>query len=339
MSSTTKSPIWGRSRGRAVARRRLAPLLLVAVCSAGCGAATGSGSPTGGSPAAAASWSAPLKIPGVHTLTAVSCPTTGFCMAVGGHQAISYANGQWGTAQTPGSGLDAVSCVSSSFCLAGGAHSAFVYNGTSWSTPAGVARANLTQISCATTTFCGAVDVQGMTWLFNGSSWSAPKTNVPVVTIFYISCPSSGFCMGDDNQATDTSRLQNGSWSTAGDLSVSTPQGGSEPNTGSGVSCASPSFCVALDDFGEAFTWTGGQWSPPAHFDPNLMDEEDAVSCPTANTCMVVDEIGIASRWDGHSWSSPHRIDGDEAGLADVSCASAQFCMAVDLRGRALVYR
>jgi hypothetical protein len=103
------------------------------------------------------------------------------------------------------------------------------------------------------------------------------------------------------------------------------------------VACSAPTVCVALDNFGEAFTWVRSRWSAPVRFDQNLMDGSDAVSCPASSFCMVVDEDGVTTRWNGRAWSDARTIDAAE--LADVSCANARFCIAVDSRGRALTYR
>jgi hypothetical protein len=55
-------------------------------------------------------------------LTAVSCPTTSFCMAVDedSNRSVMFSGGSW-SAPIPASsgyGLEAVSCPSTSFCVA-----------------------------------------------------------------------------------------------------------------------------------------------------------------------------------------------------------------------------
>ena len=293
----------------------------------------------------AARWSTPSKVPGVKLFRAVSCAGRSFCMAVGGGQAVAYASGSWGHPQTIDShpdinnGLVTVSCVSASFCAAGdGAGNAFIYNGTSWSSPTLVTTAGLSQVSCGAKSFCGAVDVNGDALLYNGSSWSHPQPIPGSSQPMYISCPSIGFCLAMDAAGTGAYRLSAGSWKRAGSINTSQPQGGSEPDVASAVSCSSPHFCAALDDFGEAFTWPGGQWSRAHRFDTNLLAGSDAVSCSASTSCMAVDENGIATRWTGAAWSPKRRIDSAGAGLADVACGTPQFCVAVDVRGRALIY-
>ena len=298
------------------------------------------------STAARPQWSRPSKVIGVHLLRGVSCASRSFCMAVGGGQAVAYSSGHWARPQTIDShtdinnGLVTVSCVTASFCAAGdGAGNAFVYNGTSWSSPALVTAAGLSQLSCGTTTFCGAVDVNGDGLFYNGSNWSTPQAIPGSSQALEISCPTGRFCMAMDGNGTGAYRLAAGSWMAAGQIRTSQPSGGSEPDVASAVSCSGPHFCAALDDFGEAFAWSGTGWSRPHGFDSNLLAGSDAVSCPSKTACTAVDDNGFATRWTGHRWSRKRRIDRGRAGLSDVSCATGRFCVAVDVRGHALVFR
>lgn len=267
-------------------------------------------------------------------------------MAVGGGQAVAYGSGSWGHPQTIDShtdinnGLVTVSCVSAAFCAAGdGVGDAFIYNGTSWSSPILVTTAGLSQISCATMMFCGAVDINGDALFYNGSVWSHPRPIPGSSQPMFISCPTAGFCMAMDGAGTGAYRLSAGRWGKAGSINTSQPPGGSEPDVASAVSCSGPHFCAALDDFGEAFTWGGSRWSRPHAFDRNLLAGSDALSCPARTACMAIDENGVATRWNGAMWSPNRRIEPGRAGLSDVACGTPRFCVAVDVHGRALIYR
>ena|SRR5487761_1306374 len=59
------------------------------------------------------------------------------------------------------------------------------------------------------------------------------------------------------------------------------------------IDCASPTFCVAVDAGGNAVTYDGSGWSPPAPID---LDGGglNGVSCPTVSFCMAVDDAGSA---------------------------------------------
>jgi hypothetical protein len=129
---------------------------------------------------------------------------------------------------------------------------------------------------------------------------------------------------------------------------------GVKSDTLSGVSCSSPSDCMAVGyDAGSisgssgplAEHWDGASWSigsvpePPGGRGVNL----SRVSCTSATFCIAVGDwdepIGsvaypraLVERWDGSSWSiqmppSPPGVL--ESGLSAVSCASATACTAI----------
>lgn len=323
----------------------LLPLSTTA-CAVGSGTSSSAGTKAHQAARTPAGWSAPASIRGVRALNAVSCPTQSFCVAVGGRTAVSYLGGPWSSPRTvdarasANDGLATISCASPTFCVAGDRAGRVVrLIGTSWSAPAAVDEAGFTQISCASPSFCGAVDQSGEVLLFNGSTWSRPETLVSGPQLEAITCTAASFCMAVDGAGTDAYAFAGGRWRDTGSLDVSTPQGGSEPDNLSAVACSGPDFCAALDDFGDAFTWSGGQWSGGFRFDANLADETDAVSCPSSSFCMLLDTDGVSSAWNGASWSHPRSIDTDKAYPTDVSCATESFCIAADTRGRALSYR
>lgn len=312
--------------------------LATAACD-GVGASSSQRAATGGR------WSAPMPIRGVRSLAAVSCATRSLCVAVGGRVAVSDHRGVWSAPATidaragVNDGLVTVSCASPRFCLAADAAGRVIrFDGTSWSKPATVDRAGLSEISCVSLRFCGAVDQAGEALFFNGSAWSAPSALPGGPQLDAIACTAGNVCMALDGAGVGADVERDGHWTDAGSLAVSTPQGGSEPDSPSAVACSGPGFCAALDDFGDAFTWTGRQWSAPSRFDGALADGSDAVSCASARFCMALDGDGVVSRWAGGSWSAPHAIDAADAGLAGVSCAAVGFCVAVDGRGHALSY-
>lgn len=292
-------------------------------------------------------WSQPNRVQGAGALSAVSCPTVAFCVAVGGEDAATYYRGHWSKAvvidthRGSGSGLDTVSCSSPTFCIAGDdAGDAFTFDGFKWSNAVlADGEAGFSQISCVASGSCMAVDDDGNFTYLHGGGWSRPVPIPGSSQPLSIACTRSLVCMAVDGNATGAYRFRRGRWSDAGQLPVLTPQGGSATPVGSSVSCATSELCAALDDFGEAFIWQGKRWSDAVRFDTGLADASDAVSCPSSKFCMVVDEDGVATRWNGSTWSSATQVDAADASLADVSCASSRFCVAVDGYGRALTYR
>ena len=121
-----------------------------------------------------------------------------------------------------------------------------------------------------------------------------------------------------------------------------------------GVSCPSPSFCVAVGDVGnsEGFAgsgsvielWNGSQWSiqqDPGPTGSQLFD----VSCSSSSACMAVGQIGfqnppygapagapLAEFWNGSQWSIEQVPTPPLPlwfGLNSVSCSSSTACIAV----------
>jgi hypothetical protein len=257
----------------------------------------------------------------VDGLLGVSCYNVSRCLLTGTYlgrtdQTLAmtqrwHGNGVQVVARTGLRGvMSAVSCVSSSFCMAAGEGGAIDrFNGNRWtvSTP-GIAGLEPDRIACVSRDFCMAL---GEFW--NGKTWQAS----PLV-------PHRG-----------------------------DPQGFTIL---SGLSCISPVFCLAAGFWGDnrdssiggtlAELWNGKRWriiaSPGG---PRTMF--NAVSCVTATDCMVIgaaqenDDTGpvhlIAELWNGRTWHlthppgtfSPALWSGGGLGPSDISCPTANSCMAV----------
>jgi hypothetical protein len=198
------------------------------------------------------------------------------------------------------SALDAVSCPSAGFCAAVGSASSEatgsalidVWNGKAWSSvkpaalPAGVGDASLSGVSCVSAKSCVAVgfgnDSAGLitiseTW--NGKAWSYAKVSWPKGVndseLWDVSCQSASRCVaaGDTGQNPNvegfTSRaaslLWNGkAWSA---LSVPAPAKGKYSRF-TAVMCQK-SFCAAAGQTGPTVStngtglagfWTGSRW-------------------------------------------------------------------------------
>ena len=65
-----------------------------------------------------------------------------------------------------------------------------------WSRPVKVDTVSLDQVSCASATFCVAVDRNGKYVTYDGVAWSSPQSVAPKVALSEVSCPTSTFCMG-----------------------------------------------------------------------------------------------------------------------------------------------
>jgi len=91
--------------------------------------------------------------------------------------------------------------------------------------------------------------------------------------------------------ATATTSL---TWSTPVDIDGS--------NDLSSVSCASSSFCVAVDDGGYALIYNGSSWSTPQEIDNNPLE---SVSCTSSSFCVAVDGPGYAITYNGSTSTTP----------------------------------
>ena len=227
-------------------------------------------------------------------------------------------------------GLSSVSCVSPAFCIAVGFYEtgkwpngpyftlAEEWDGTGWSVMTTVnpndVQNGFSGVSCASLDFCLAVGVQRVSTVdtlaeeWDGTSWSLTTTLDPgtTATVFArVSCEiqvsSQEFCvaagaedLSENVQNTLAEDWDGTSWSL---MSTPTPSGG-DPEFG-GVSCLSPSFCMAV----------GGVLSP----------------------------LGtIVEEWDGASWTlqtAPVTRGKGEGELSDVSCVSDTQCTAVGKYG------
>ena len=248
-------------------------------------------------------------------------------------------NGQWSNEHVipPGafdSSLTGVSCASSSVCVAVGYYQleknsaglpfAEIWNGTSWSmqtipapaNAAAVGGAPLGRVSCASTTSCIAV---------------------------------GGYTPSGSNEPEPLAAAWNGStWKLE---NPAAPPGAIGASLG-GVSCISPSVCIAVGSFsvttnGPADTlaekWTGTSWSILNTSNPAINNGLSAISCPSATLCVAIGYVpggAIAEAWNGSTWSTeqtpavPSTPDMQtQYGLNDVSCGSATTCLAVGTLG------
>jgi len=113
-----------------------------------------------------------------------------------------------------------------------------------------------------------------------------------------------------------------------------------------GISCASNTLCVAVDNEGDALTST----DPTAGAATRWSRQEKiggataltGISCPSASLCVAVDNEGDAltstdpTAGAATRWSRQEKIDAATA-LTGISCPSASLCVAVDGKGNALV--
>src|SRR5215467_8212787 len=198
--------------------------------------------------------------------------------------------------------------------------------------PAGidVPAGGLDDISCASSSFCIAVDSFGNALTYDGTSWSGPAgiDSLPggLVTgmTTAVSCPTTSFCaeLAQDGDATFFDGHQ---WSKP-------------VNSGLGaaaVSCASSSFCAAVGG-SYASSYAGTSWAAPFALVTNT--KLVSVSCPTTSFCLAVNLGGDSFTFNGSTWSTKTAFDEANGQVTGVACLSATACVAVDGDGYAAEY-
>jgi hypothetical protein len=307
-----------------------------------------------------ATWTAATTPAGLPALSAVTCTSTTFCLAVNGTAAVSWNGTAWSALAAPVSigGLAAVWCGSSRDCMAvgtGGPGSSLAeqWNGTAWR----VLRTNrvdsLGGVWCTEATDCTAVGSwvgpadQGQTLAerWNGRTWQTQATPAEQAGLNSVSCPTLTFCMavGDTPGLVGMAERWNGHrWSA---VAVPGLGYGSELYS---VSCASPSSCVATGRQDLAVIWNGTSWKVDDATVTGYTVSLSAVSCSSPQDCIAVgyayldgctscnqcaqcDGTALTVLWNGKAWNAHIVTPGGDPG--DVSCPTTSFCMAVDGSG------
>jgi hypothetical protein len=98
-----------------------------------------------------------------------------------------------------------------------------------------------------------------------------------------------------------------------------------------GVSCSQTWACTAVLG-GQVLTWDGDSWTEAPY--PDLAAA--AVSCPGASRCIFAGGHDVVVRSNG-IWQPPEVVDPTGL-LADLSCPTVSFCVAIDDTGRALTF-
>ena len=179
----------------------------------------------------------------------------------------------------------------------------------------------VTSVSCASSSFCVAVDKAGNALTYRGAAWGAPQAVDPEgLGLESVSCPSVTFCAADDNSGNVLT--YNGSdWSA--------PQRVAPEFVGSSqVSCASASFCMLVTNAHDTVTYDGRSWATTKY---ELGSAPSALACPSSSFCVGVMSgipASAVATYDGTTWGEPVTVD-PNGSLKAVSCVSVSFCVAV----------
>ena len=139
-----------------------------------------------------------------RSVSAVSCASAAFCVSVA--TAISMWDGRrWRSTETPPvtSAFTAVSCPTTTFCMAvDRLGQALRWNGRTWSAPDavdpnGLHGAALTAVSCPTATLCVAADDAGTVLTWSGEGWTPTDVDSDL-PLTGLSCPTPTYCVAVD---------------------------------------------------------------------------------------------------------------------------------------------
>ena len=278
-----------------------------------------------------------------------SCASATSCMLTDGSSVLVLSGTSWKQSAAPGGPLHgftySVSCPTRSYCVAVDWSGAYlVYNGKTWSAPQtiGSQASAVDSVSCSSPDFCMAVDASnanglgGNIFIFNGHSWQYKgQDGLPLSSV---SCSGPDLCrmLTYSSDGSVLTAVWNGSSVLNSAALDNYPGFGTEPGRGH-LSCASPTFCAAVDEAGNGFTFNGSGWSKATLLDPGVTANLVGVSCPTAAFCMAIDADGHEYMFNGETWTGPATINSVGVPQA-ISCTSSRFCLMVDLSGNVATF-
>jgi hypothetical protein len=262
-------------------------------------------------------WTQPrtLGAPPTGVVRSLSCASPTFCEALSTGAAYTWDGRRWSSATslvdasaTGTTDVTSVSCPSSSFCMAvDTAGDAFVFNGHRWSapvhfdsTPSNGDTSGPSSVSCSSPTSCMVVDGDGYALRWNGSAWVTPVDVTPPL-LHAVSCSAENWCLAMDSNSY-ASTWNGRTWTgprfvDPESMAVSQKASTTPVSWGQGdfgllsVSCASRTFCVAIDDAGYAVSFNGTSWSPPVSIGPGL-ENQDMVACAAPELCVATSNGG-----------------------------------------------
>ena len=277
-------------------------------------------------------------------LNAVSCPSTGVCVAAGWYDANSGYQQPLIVSLSSG----ALSAVAGP--LPSGANS--------------VPDASLTAVSCASTTVCAAAgtyadsssDTQGVLEMLSSGTWTATQAPLPGdaatnpgVTLSGLTCPSTTVCEAV-GAYTNTSSYSSPSSGLVDNLSSGTwaateapAPSGSSAEDGvdlSGISCPSTSSCVAVGYYvqsGNTYnsalaevlssgSWTGANLPLPSNAEA-LFSMSKAVTCTGVGACVA---IGMYHDTTGYQYAMSDTLASGSWSTVEAAVPSGAFTTSLD---------
>ena len=268
-------------------------------------------------------------------LSAVSCPTTTSCSAVGGSDngnlAEHWDGSRWSIVTAPNGPFPFAQSASLSIGFSPG----------------------LNGVSCPTATGCYAV---GETFdgplveHWNGVRWGIVSRLTPAGATFAqldaVSCPGRRHCIAVGTYSTDpegaTTHELIARWNGTNWALMASPDLPSLFGFGglTGVSCTTAGDCSAVGGSHRVDRWNGASWSLAPFASSNSSQSQlTQVSCPSATNCYAVGSYltgttgkTLVEHWNGSTWSivtTPNPSGAIDASFSGVSCPGANNCYAV----------
>jgi hypothetical protein len=208
------------------------------------------------------SWQAPVKLytdvgqEGEYDLVhGVSCTSTHFCMALGNVGSFVWNGTEWSkrdgaTGGTDGNGV--LSCASSGFCANIHDNLPDYWNGSAWRWSSGNAESLgnaiprddgfMSELSCASATFCVAVGTRTKPLIWDGYTWLYSTVSGRAPALTSVSCTTPSFCVATSSTTGLALEWDGASWTPTSALGL-----GRLPTV---VSCSATNRCLAVTDTG-----------------------------------------------------------------------------------------
>jgi hypothetical protein len=208
------------------------------------------------------SWQAPVRLytdlgeGGEYDLVhGVSCTSTTFCMTLGNVGSFVWDGTGWSnrtgaTGGTDGNGV--LSCASSRFCANIHDNLPDYWNGSSWrwgsykteSLGNAIPRDDgfMSELSCATASFCVAVGTRTKPLIWDGYTWLYSTVSGRATALTSVSCTTPSFCVATSSGTGLALQWDGTSWTPTSALGL-----GRLPTV---VSCSATKRCLAVTDKG-----------------------------------------------------------------------------------------
>ena len=302
-------------------------------------------------------------IPPLSGVTAVSCPSVSWCVAVDSiGNALRSSNpvggaSAWRIEQIDGRNApDGLACLPAGCVAVDGAGnvltSARPTDPSSWTVSAVDDRAGQPggpgAVSCPSAAFCAAVDgdanVLAAANPLTGSLWRATRAD-PGHALASVSCPSSTLCVAADdagNAAVSSNPADPSATWTVSHVDQDVTVNGAQAAL-TDVSCPSVFLCVATDNAGNVLSTTdpaGGA----ATWTATAVDEGTAletVSCPSTSFCVAAGGATILVSTAPAAYNAPWTVGAipgppADPGIQRISCTGTLLCVGTDQNGDVL---